>query len=524
MKIAKKTKMLVMAVLCVCASTVFPVQAAYHGLVVGINKYPHTQNLSGAVNDARDIADGLKVFGVRDIIMLLDREATREAIIRAWENMLAQSRRGDTIIFSYAGHGGQEKEKVPGSEKDGKDESLLLGGFNPKTKAGLHQRILDNEINSWFKKADRKGVKVIFIADACHSGGATRSLDGRVAVGFRSGPPYSIDDEEEELSAEAVTGAAIRENDLSNLLLLAATQEQRRSPEVLINGRYRGALSRAFGQALRGEADVNKDGVTSRFELDNYIRANVRNWTDTRQTPEILPLAREDRPVLHHIRAASTMNAGIGDLPRLRLAVLNMQIKKARDIIKDLVDVDFAGPGMKADLIWDAGDGSVISSSGDEVARSVVQADLGHVTDKWRVLLLLKSMAERAPLAMTMDPDDSLHKLGQIITFRSAPLQYPFMTAFNLASKGEVQFVYPQPEERDVSKKGEAFELPLKVQPPFGADHLILIASSHPLSELHRRLSSAMIGEVASILTTELQDSLYQIGIQPLFTIEEEGQ
>ena len=162
-------------------------------LVVGIDHYRDfegedgaLQNLGGAVNDARDIAGTLRGMGISDLTVLENRQATRESMTSAWDELLERSVPGDTVLFTFAGHGGQETEKFKGTETDGKDEVLLLGGFRTKGP-GSRERIFDNELFAWFQKAGKGGVRVIFVADSCHSGTLTRSIDARVSdVKFRT--------------------------------------------------------------------------------------------------------------------------------------------------------------------------------------------------------------------------------------------------------------------------------------------------------------------------------------------------
>lgn len=134
------------------ALSVHPATAETLALVVGIDQYRYKPALKGAVNDARAIRAALEAAGVRDIVLLLDDQATREAIRDAWNRQVAKAQPGDTLIFTYAGHGGQEPERIPGNEADGKDETLVLGGFR-ETRPGNGQRIVDDELDQWFRAA-----------------------------------------------------------------------------------------------------------------------------------------------------------------------------------------------------------------------------------------------------------------------------------------------------------------------------------------------------------------------------------
>ena len=90
----------------------------------------------------------------------------------------ARRAHGDTLVLTYAGHGGQEPARVPGSERDGLDEMLLLSGFT-SSGPGTRERIRDDELNLWFAEAGERGLRVIFVADSCHAGTLTRSIDPR---------------------------------------------------------------------------------------------------------------------------------------------------------------------------------------------------------------------------------------------------------------------------------------------------------------------------------------------------------
>jgi Caspase domain len=81
--------------------------AELYGLVIGINDYIGTDNdLEGAVNDAGDIARALDAAGAKEVVRLLDADASKDHIASAWQALVAKAKAGDTIVFSYASHGG----------------------------------------------------------------------------------------------------------------------------------------------------------------------------------------------------------------------------------------------------------------------------------------------------------------------------------------------------------------------------------------------------------------------------------
>ena len=85
--------------------------AELYGLVVGIDDYVGEGNdLDGAANDAADVAQSLTRAGAKEVVRLVNAEATKERIFAAWEDLTAKAQPGDTIVFTYAGHGSQEPE------------------------------------------------------------------------------------------------------------------------------------------------------------------------------------------------------------------------------------------------------------------------------------------------------------------------------------------------------------------------------------------------------------------------------
>lgn len=85
-----------------------PVLPDTWGLVIGINEYRYQQKpLLGAVNDAVDLRKALQSIGAREVVLLINAEANRAAIKAHWERLARQAQAGDTLVFTYAGHGGQ---------------------------------------------------------------------------------------------------------------------------------------------------------------------------------------------------------------------------------------------------------------------------------------------------------------------------------------------------------------------------------------------------------------------------------
>ena len=333
------------------------------GLVIGIDAYAELQDLGGAVNDARDVAGALSRAGVGDLVVLEDEAASRERVAAEWRAMVARAAPGDTLVLTYAGHGGQEPARVPGSERDGLDEMLLLSGFT-SSGPGTRERIRDDELNLWFAEAGERGLRVIFVADSCHAGTLTRSIDPRAPVMAVRTAQYTISDDMLmlELPDEA---AAIQEAELAHVSFLAAGQDHQQVPEIALPGPHgepepRGALSYVFARALEGAADDDGDGVLQRAELWRFVRENVRMRSGARQTPNLMPNEGGGEPVLRLGRSAWAD----ADMAPLRLAILNAEPGTLDAVRQTLPGVSVVPVGDAPDLIWDAAYGQVVTGDG----------------------------------------------------------------------------------------------------------------------------------------------------------------
>jgi len=278
---AKALTLIAGALTLLSVASAAPVKAGLYGLVLGINAYEHEPPLEGAVADARDIAGALRELSPKQVVTLTNAEATRARITREWKRLIGLARAGDTIVLTYAGHGSQEPDQPPLDEADGLDESFLLGAFNRDAKAQDRQeeRLLDDTFHEWLLAAQEKNVRVIFVADACHSGSMTRAMMGPNRPAQRSVPAYGLG-EMPDLEGPSDPSALTTDEVPENVIFFSATQEDRTAPEVTIKGKRRGALSYAFARALEGAADRNGDRALTWLEIKPFIARTVRQLSE----------------------------------------------------------------------------------------------------------------------------------------------------------------------------------------------------------------------------------------------------
>ena len=512
-----------------CGFGAGPVAAApaMRALVVGIDRYEELPILAGAVNDARDIAQALRGAGIADLTVLENEAATRARVTTEWRALAARAAPGDTLVLTYAGHGGQEPARVPATERDGLDETLLFGGFR-SSGAGTRERIFDDELHRWFREAGDRRLRVIFVADSCHSGTLTRSIDPRAPKGAVRNAHYTISDD--MLDLELPADLAVPDDEaLAHVSFLAAGQEHEQVPEVALPGtggatEPRGALSYMFARALEGKADADGDGALRRSELWRFVRENVRMASEARQTPNLQPAGDSDDPVLLSRSSTRPPSGGqTADADPLRLAILHAAPATVAKVWELLAGARVVPAGDAPDLIWDAAAGQAVTGHGDVAAHGVDLDALPAVAAKWEAVRTVQRLSVSSPLKLRVHPHDGLHREGAEIEVEADGLDHPRLTLIGLSGNGVVHYLYPLATDPAHVEPGKPFWLRLAVTPPFGADHVVAVSAESPLDALNAELAR-LDGKPAARRAAQLLVAAagrargWQSGIQGLFT------
>jgi hypothetical protein len=521
-----------------------------HAMIVGINAYTGRvgsgnrgsanpvfraiKPLRGCLNDARAIEQAIKPLA-RSTRILLDREVTRAAFLNAWNAMVQQSEKGDTLLLTYSGHGGRESGPIASHAPDGMRSSFIFSSFDVGIPGLNAERLLDDEAQTlWRDVAERNTV--IFLADSCHSGGMTRSIDPRAEdqVTFRTVSTYDIMGEIPKGDAIAPTPTNL---EVPHVVFLSGAEQHELVPEVAIGGRFFGALSYAFARALSGEADENKDGIITGSELSKHVLRTVRTYSDSSQHPNVRwPHAdvrfgmRPESPLLYlgsHPRPAP-------DLPtnQVRFIIRGMPRDRAEQVGGTLKQAIVVQPPQSADFIWDAATGDVIDQHGSQTTKGVQVADLQSIVDRTQTLTVLRKLVANSGLDMRLlqrgesadapptAASDRRYREGEEVTTVVRGLKHKHYVLFNIAGDGTVQFL----DDRSDLRPGADVSVRVRVSPPFGADHAIIINAVRPLTDwvnLLRRIDKRRASRaVSDALERETPGPDILFGMQGIFTTE----
>ncbi|MCX5828360.1 MAG: caspase family protein [Deltaproteobacteria bacterium] len=140
----------------------------YRALVIGIDDYQDTKipALKTAVNDAKELANLLKSMYGFKVTLLLDRQATRRAIIQTLRDLTVNTTPDESVLIYYAGHG-----EI--------DQVLNDGWWVPvDATGGDSSTYLDNTVIQKVMRS-MKARHILLISDSCYSGtlfGEARSM------------------------------------------------------------------------------------------------------------------------------------------------------------------------------------------------------------------------------------------------------------------------------------------------------------------------------------------------------------
>lgn len=139
---------------------------------VGINEvdsdfFHDAQKLQGCENDAREMFEIAMSGGFIAREPILGEKAKFENVRTEILNAARELEEGDVFLFTFAGHGSRRSD-VNGDENDFQDETILL----------FDRILIDDFLRRALWSQFRPGVRIVGVADSCHSGTALLSSPG----------------------------------------------------------------------------------------------------------------------------------------------------------------------------------------------------------------------------------------------------------------------------------------------------------------------------------------------------------
>lgn len=314
--------------LCLGLLTPLPAAAeAVHALLIGVGDYLHLDaDLRGPPNDVALMARVLTERGVaEEAITALTTEPDhpdlpggiargapdRAAIMAELARLSERAAPGDTVLFYFSGHGSQAPD-MDGDEGGGADEILLprdATGWNGAV-AMVENAILDDELHDWANALTARGVRLVAILDACHSGTGFRAAGGRgvareIDPGLLGIPDDLPDPPMQRPPAEDLRG---------DFVFLYSSQPDQRSFEFpLAEGQpWHGAFTLALARAMRADPAASWAQLLANAR-QGMTQGSVRQDPDGEGTLLAAPVFGTGNLATRHATSGTEIEAGLID-------------------------------------------------------------------------------------------------------------------------------------------------------------------------------------------------------------------
>jgi len=234
----------------------------YYAVVIGIGKYKDDRipKLKYTTVDAKEMYKILTdpqygYFPENHVKLLIDEQATSSNIKSAIGTWLRRNtRKDDTVIIFFAGHGAPE------------DEKTYWVTYNANIDDLYGTALSNDEISDMFDRIEAK--KMIAFLDSCYSAATVHRTDRKRGVTIVKDPFQKFKGK--------------------GRVIITSSDGEEQSLEIDKFGH--GVFTYHLAKALKGEADENKDGYVELDEVWDYVKYRVSDTArrhGSSQTPII---------------------------------------------------------------------------------------------------------------------------------------------------------------------------------------------------------------------------------------------
>lgn len=489
-----------------------PAAAEKHALLIGISEYKDDRipDLEGPRNDVSSMVEVLEAkwaFDTRNIITLLDENATESNILAALESMYENSAPGDDLLVYYSGHGTSAMDVSLGGKLHLPDGSgaLISSDFDPDKHVARYynnQPIAADddgllvgryELKPLFEKLNRDRTLLV-IFDACFSGNAVRGVNDQYVpkvkrlVSFAdignwlSGKSknknavdrQAIKDEDcEDCRDLEKIAEEVAEFDYENLIYFGAAAENQLAVDVsqseidaglatTFDGKPHGGFTNALLHAL-WSVDAKEPDSVSYAQLFSQVLAEFQeNCKSCGHVPVSLPtIGSDDQRLL----SKSVFSSGVPDAgwtsdpaaasPIIELAVRPLGVSAVdKELIADIFDNAAATlDNTTPDVVLDTkADGFTARAADGALLKTFPKDATADDVDRWlNAQNWLKQRRHRdASQGMGRLLAEFRHPLlgntahgGELVFFTMAPEQDVSLIMLLVDSEGHVTVLHP---------------------------------------------------------------------------------
>src|SRR5262245_16404945 len=234
--------------------------------------------LTACEADAKDMRALGKKQGFTVGAMLLSPRATADAVTAALTSAAKQLGKGDILLLTYSGHGGQVRD-TNGDETDNDrmDETWVL----------FDRQLVDDELYGLWAKF-KPGVRILALSDSCHSGTVIKNfpafLDGGPRTRFMPRVVAAKVEEAHESLYKKIqkeTKGSEKAKVGASVLLISGCMDNQTSMDGDDNGAFTGTLKKVWaGGKFKGSYRSFRDKIVARLpstQTPNYYFIGARH-------------------------------------------------------------------------------------------------------------------------------------------------------------------------------------------------------------------------------------------------------
>ena len=253
-------------------------------IIIGVENYMVAPPVSGAANDAKQVAQVFRKLGFDEVVEINEKDAVHRRLHQLFNDVLPRKvGRMDRLVIFYAGHAGAAQDA------DGVDRSYLVpldARINNATKA-----VTVEDLKEFPRRSASKHTLLLFDAPVFGwevTAHQPLSLEGRLA------PEADTDRRAVQVISAAGKGESSSRIDGKSVFV-----------EALVAG-------------LSGAADVDKNGWLMASELGEYLVKQVQSTSKGAQQPTSLRIDGDGDMVLIEGRTAAFGPGGESHTPEER--------------------------------------------------------------------------------------------------------------------------------------------------------------------------------------------------------------
>jgi len=532
----------IITLLCFLCSTAQYVYASKYALLIAVSDYKSEKitDLDGPKYDVESLAAILPSWGIKNsnINILLDKEATKQNIIQALNNLERKTKAGDQLFIYFSGHG-----TSPFDKDVGLDMAHTTGAFLPYDslfdKNASSTQILNSfligqrDIQPILKKMD-KNKQVFIVVDACYSENTARSSSNdftkpqpraaSLSFSMLSNASNSSGENSEDNSASRSEKNNLNNSSTTsdtypynNVVFFSASSKHETAGDFnktmnlakyTFDGKPHGVFTDALLRVLSGliPVDSNGDKVLSYLETYNAASSYLSN---SDQSPK-MSYKLGSRSIEHAIFSTNNpqliqkVKLSANSTPPPLTVFFGDNLGQVQNVLSDIQGIKQIDSKGGADFVLSAkNDGMIVVNSSGEIIKefTVLKSTIILTYFKSQYWLTkMRNLNGSGGFTVAIDVSDgknigSTVRIGEEFEVSLTTDKTSNLWLIAMNNNGGVDVLYPfNGNENKSIKSGASSIMKILAGDPAGEDWLIAYAFKHKVKALNKFVGASFIG------------------------------